>query len=948
MNCTKGYYCPFASDRPIKCDLLKRCPPNSSHQDITLLTVGFLVLCAAVMFLVKRYYHAIVAYTTLVCSILIIAISLFWLVDRILGGFLTFIFVAIAANHLLLQWSSGRCPSFVPHFLLLCTFLTAVYVLWELNPAWSMLIGGMLICLTIYWMMKRNDYRVCVVLGRLLFVAAMAGLFLFLWHTDPDILGCIGVVLVIGVVWCIVSGIIELCSKQSSGETSLDHGTVTRDLIDASMDLTGQFLRSQSVISTSNSRAPTSSDRRSSSSEQSSTGAGHSGSGRGPRDRILDAEIAAPPAAAAGGVLFDLQDVGFSLPDGMQLLKGIDTSILAGSRVAVMGPSGSGKSTLLAVLSGQACYGRVTGQLLVGGEPASDLGFLKHVTGFVPQDDVLHGELSVEDNVRFQASLRLPAGTPSRDVQLSVQQAAKDLNLSAILKARVGTPEQRGISGGQRKRVSIAMELVTRPLLLFADEPTSGLDSTTAHEVIGCLNNAAEAQGTTVISVIHQPRYETLCLFSDLVLLATGGSLVYAGSARDAASNFQKYLKITFPQNSNPADVMLDMIQPPHTPSEDALAKLRRCGQKVHGERGSRSPFYRSKTPFFRAVVVHMDRAMLQTMCAYSTIVVNHILCAMALILLCSMVRYVELDNFLMQSSFAALFLMLLQGIAAQRIFGADMLNLLREARVGMSVAAYFVAKDLVALFEVTLSAAVFASVYGAVSGIQQQLPHLFAGAWPFVYSIFGISYIFSICLSPGAAQMSAVALTFVSYCVSGIYTPSLPELAGYLGGHGWMVPALSSVRWFWGYLITAEAHYLTDLSRKYGADALRNRGYDLDYLDCSWSGLDDEGTGVVSLRKAWEQKRGCVCSGLDMILLGIVFRFLAIVCLSLHVHAKTSGWSRFFGGRYERGAWKMMGRIFALIVGCFLAMVLYVEVWIFGLIHVDVPEFLQHLGIRH
>merc|ERR1719450_1899014 len=103
------------------------------------------------------------------------------------------------------------------------------------------------------------------------------------------------------------------------------------------------------------------------------------------------------------------------------------------------------------------------------------------------------------------------------------------MNLSALLNSRVGTPERRGVSGGQRKRVSIAMEMVTRPMLLFADEPTSGLDSTTSHEVVRCLNGASGRLGTTVIAVIHQPRYETLLLFDELVLLGVGGCLVYAG-----------------------------------------------------------------------------------------------------------------------------------------------------------------------------------------------------------------------------------------------------------------------------------------------------------------------------------------------------------------------------------------------------------------------------------
>lgn len=932
-DCPKGYYCPFASDEPIKCRFFNRCPPNSTHQDITVLTVCFLLLCCAAMYAGKRFYNVIVQSSLGVCSLAVAVAGSMWLVDRYLGGFLTLLLVVVVVNHVFLQWSSGYCPAIVPRLLLFCTFITALYVVWLKNPAWSMLIAGMLIFLAICWLMSLDDCRCGVLLGRLLLVAAFAGLIFVTSRTDPELIVGMTILFIVGACYLIVLWAIEVFRPRSEAvPAGSAPAGAARALIDASMDLTGHVLRPGGP---------------------GSGGAGAMGfrerrPSSGARVGMLARELESQPVSGADGVSFSLQGVGFSLPDGTELLKGIDLGISACDRVAVMGPSGSGKSTLLAVLSGQAFYGRVTGRFLINGKQADDLGFLRHVTGYVPQDDVLHGELTVEDNIRFQASLRLPAATNGSEVQSAVEQVTRDLNLSAIVKARVGTPEIRGISGGQRKRVSIAMELVAQPLLLFADEPTSGLDSTTAHEVVGCLNQAAQRQGTTVISVIHQPRYETLCLFSDLVLLATGGTLVYAGPAQEAAKSFQRHLRTSFPQNANPADVMLDAIQSPSQHSDAALAELRRCGRRNAAEVGphSRDPFYRTKAPFFRAVVIHMDRAILQTMCSYGTIAVNHALCIGALVLLCAMVKYQQIDNFMMQSSFAALFLMLLQAIAAQRIFGADLLNTLREARVGMSIAAYFVAKDLVALTEVTLSAAVFASAYGALSGAHQDLPHLFAGTWAFVYSIFGLSYIFSICLSAGAAQMSAVAATFVSYCVSGIYTPNLPQLAGYLGDRGWMIPALSSVRWFWGYLITAEVHYLTPLSRKYGSDSLRSKGYDPDYLDCSYEGLDRERTGVINLRIAWQAGRGCVCSGVNMLLLGLVFRFLAVVCLSLQVLAKTSGWARFFG-QSERGAWKLMGRLFALLVACFLALVMLVEVWIFGIIQVEVPQLLRHLGLH-
>merc|ERR1712151_1083477 len=106
---------------------------------------------------------------------------------------------------------------------------------------------------------------------------------------------------------------------------------------------------------------------------------------------------------------------------------------------------------------------------------------------------------------------------------------------------------------------------------------------------------------------------------------------------------------------------------------------------------------------------------------------------------------------------------------------------------------------DLAALFEVSLSAAVFAAVYGSSSGALLPLGTIFGGAWAFVYAIFGLNYIFSIVLSPGAAQMTAVVSSFIAFCVSGVIQPQLPDIAAMLGGRGWVAPALSPVRWLFG-----------------------------------------------------------------------------------------------------------------------------------------------------
>eukprot|EP00439_Symbiodinium_sp_Y106_P024247 s5997_g2.t4 len=645
------------------------------------------------------------------------------------------------------------------------------------------------------------------------------------------------------------------------------------------------------------------------------------------------------PVSTLPGVSFRLEDVGFELPDGKKLLKEIDFTIDAGRRVAVMGPSGSGKTTLLGVLSGRASYGRVSGKLTVGGRPADDLRFLQNVTGFVPQDDVLHGELTVAENLRFQASLRLPAGRTREEVDACVTAVAKDLNLSSLLNARVGTPERRGVSGGQRKRVSIGMELVAQPLLLFADEPTSGLDSTTSHEVVRCLNGAAARLNSTVVAVIHQPRYETLRLFDDLVLLAYGGCLVYAGPTEDAVEHFKTRLHVTFSNNTNPADILLDAIQPPINDPEVCASAWKSCAalqDKVEQVVLPASIFRRTRQPFFRAVLIYMDRSMLQTIRAYVSLAINYSLCCVAVLLLCMILTYNRLDQFLMQSALAALFLMLLQGVAAQQVFGADLLTTWREARVGMPMVAYFVAKDLTACIEVTLSSAVFAAAYGYASGSQVSLRQLFAGSWAFVFAIFGLNYIFSIILSPGAAQMSAVVTSFLSFCTAGVYQPQLNEMASMFEGRGWMVPALSPVRWLWGYLLTAEVPNLTPLTLEGSAGSLRGKGYDVEYLhDCKNSMVGIQDQAVRTLQEAWLDNRGWVCSTAPLLLLGILFRFLAGCCLLLYVSAQTSGWARFFG-QSELGAWKLAGHFFKLLVGSFLIIFLFAEVWIFGSLHLD------------
>ena len=253
------------------------------------------------------------------------------------------------------------------------------------------------------------------------------------------------------------------------------------------------------------------------------------------------------------------QNLGLRLggPKGRPLLEGVTGSVLHGRVCAVMGPSGAGKSTLLTTLAGKAHYGHVTGSIFINGAPGSVTSLAGRV-GFVPQEDTMLRDQTVEETLRFAAMARLPAAWTHERKLLQVDRVLHLLELQDCRHSLIGDEAQRGISGGQRKRVNIGMEIVGEPCVLFLDEPTSGLDATSSLHVCSALRRIARL-GITVVLVVHQPRYEILAQCHDLILLGKGGRTVYAGPTPRALPYFES-LGLRPPAHANPADFMLDVI----------------------------------------------------------------------------------------------------------------------------------------------------------------------------------------------------------------------------------------------------------------------------------------------------------------------------------------------------------------------------------------------------
>ncbi|GLC56908.1 hypothetical protein PLESTB_001162200 [Pleodorina starrii] len=238
-----------------------------------------------------------------------------------------------------------------------------------------------------------------------------------------------------------------------------------------------------------------------------------------------------------------------------------------------MGPSGSGKTSLLTALAGRVPAGSkmaLTGDLTVNGLPAAEAG---HRQAFVQQEDLFYSMLSVQETLSLAAELRLPQQMSPEARAHYVSQLVGVLGLAKAVDTRVGDEKTRGLSGGEKKRLSIGCELVGSPSLIFCDEPTTGLDSFQAEKVMATLSSLARS-GHTVVASVHQPRSSIFAMFDDLVLLSEGQP-VYSGPADKALAHFSQ-LGHVCPEHFNPAEFLADLISIDYaSPEAEAESRLR-------------------------------------------------------------------------------------------------------------------------------------------------------------------------------------------------------------------------------------------------------------------------------------------------------------------------------------------------------------------------------------
>jgi len=252
-------------------------------------------------------------------------------------------------------------------------------------------------------------------------------------------------------------------------------------------------------------------------------------------------------------------DINYSIGPKV-ILKGISGYAAAHEVCALMGPSGAGKSSLLNCLSGRIVPNgkrSVSGTVTVNDKLVSPLKFRKNVA-YVMQEDALYATSTTREALEFSARLRLPKTVSSEERRVLVDSLLDALGLRHVENTFCGSTLVRGLSGGEKKRVSIGVELVTNPRIIFLDEPTSGLDSYSAWKVVMILKALAKS-GCTVLCTIHQPSSEIFNLFNRCMILARG-EVMYNGSVNGIAENLQS-LGHKLPPLTNPADFVMVLAQ---------------------------------------------------------------------------------------------------------------------------------------------------------------------------------------------------------------------------------------------------------------------------------------------------------------------------------------------------------------------------------------------------
>ncbi|KAJ3380640.1 hypothetical protein HDU84_005666 [Entophlyctis sp. JEL0112] len=505
---------------------------------------------------------------------------------------------------------------------------------------------------------------------------------------------------------------------------------------------------------------------------------------------------------------FEFSDLGLALPDRKVVLQGVSGRVAAGRMTAIMGPSGAGKTTFMNVLMGKVS--RTSGILKINKTIAEMKAFRK-IIGYVPQEDVMLEELTVRENIMYSARTRLPNSWSNKAVSDHVDAIIRALNLNDVAHRKIGNVLERGISGGQRKRVNIGMELAAAPLSVFLDEPTSGLDSTSALDVAHILSSISRL-GLTIVAVIHQPRLEIFESFDDVLMIAPGGKTGYFGPTTSAQSYFEA-LGFLFKPNANPADILMDILsgrgvmqngQPAMTVEE--IVNIWAKNHAIDDNNSSRDPNdgvvvgstksleriakLRGAT-FLRQVGISHNRSLVQQSRHAGSFGMESFVGFLAGFIM-GISAGGEFSGFFKYPYqelgsapnywFVAMYGMLVgvaiavaSAPAGVKVFGEEKAMYIREFEAGHNSLAYFLGKNISVLYRILLSSAHFVGIYYFLAQPPIEISMQFAIIFLNFFGIYGIGQVISMISRRENAPLLAVTVGLIMQVLCG-FGPSLKD----------------------------------------------------------------------------------------------------------------------------------------------------------------------------
>ncbi|KAI1329472.1 hypothetical protein F5Y16DRAFT_366093 [Xylariaceae sp. FL0255] len=516
------------------------------------------------------------------------------------------------------------------------------------------------------------------------------------------------------------------------------------------------------------------------------------------------------------GLSFTYTDLKFH-PKGVPkpILQNVTGSIDRGSLTAVMGGSGAGKSTFVNVLMGKTT--NTGGSVTVNNVPGKIKRY-KKLIGYVPQDDIVLPELTVYENILHSARIRLPRNWKDNDIQAHVNSVIDCLELSHVRNSLVGSVGKPVISGGQRKRVSIGVELAAAPMAIFLDEPTSGLDATSASSVMRTLKAIARL-GISVIVIIHQPRMEIFEMIDDLILLGNG-QIIYEGREDRVQEYFTDY-GFVFPEHCNQGDVITDIITGNGRPykrsgdiSKEALighwsvskqsANIKHRHESMMQVRASifkpppiqRSLLKQRGAPRLRQGWLDLRRAMLQQWRSRSAFFFEMALALLAGLLL-GLAQNGKSGNLfkgIYNSPFeilsvavdvqsvpelallTAIAIGLVSGAPGVKVFSEEMLLYRRESEAGHSRIAYFLAKNISVLPRMVFACLHFSTTLLILATPIIPWGYAFFTNLLYFYCIYGLASALSMIVRREDAPLFATMISLIAGILSGA-APALSKV---------------------------------------------------------------------------------------------------------------------------------------------------------------------------